>query len=72
MGGIVVKFARFTSAAAGSSQVWIQGADPAPLIKPCCGSIPHIEWRKMGTYTSPGPVFLSKKEEDWRWMLAQG
>ena len=26
----------------------------------------------MGMGVSPGPVFLSKKEEDWHWMLAQG
>ena len=34
--------------------------------------IPHIKWRKMGTDVSSGPVFLSKKEEDWQQMLAQG
>ena len=34
--------------------------------------VPHIKWRKMGTDVSSGPVFLSKKEEDWQWMLAQG
>ena len=39
-GGVVVKFSHSVSLAQGS-QVWILGADLAPLIKPCCGSIPH-------------------------------
>ena len=39
-GGAVVKFMGSASAAWGS-QFPILGADLAPLIKPCCGSIPH-------------------------------
>ena len=38
-GGTAVKFARSASAARGSL-VWIQGADMAPLAKPCCGRRP--------------------------------
>ena len=34
--------------------------------------VPHIKQRKMGTDVSSGTVFLSKKEEDWWQMLAQG
>ena len=38
--GIVVKFVHSGSAAQGS---WVQipGMDLTPLIKPCCGGIPH-------------------------------
>ena len=39
-GGTVVKFANSASAA-GGLQVQMPGADLAPLIKPCCGSIPN-------------------------------
>ena len=28
--------------------------------------IPHIKQRKMGRDVRSGPVFLSKKEEDWQ------
>ena len=34
--------------------------------------IPHRKERKMGMDVSSGPVFLSKKEEDWGRMSAQG
>ena len=36
----MVKFVHSTSVAQGS-QVWIPGTDLAPLVKPCCGRIPH-------------------------------
>ena len=39
-----------------------------PLIKPCCGGVPHMEQRKMGTDVSSGPIFLTKnkkKREIW-------
>ena len=39
-GGIVLKFARSALAAWGS-QVWVPGAELAPLVKPCCGGIPY-------------------------------
>ena len=39
-GGVVVKFACSALAARGL-QVWIPWVDLAPLVKPCCGGIPH-------------------------------
>ena len=39
-GGIVVKFA-CSAWVAQSSQVQIPGVDLAPLVRPCCGCIPH-------------------------------
>ena len=47
-GGVVFKFAHSTSAAQGL-QVRIPGVDPALLIKPCSGSVPHKmegDWHK--------------------------
>ena len=41
-GGIVVKFTHSTSAAQ-DSQVWITGADPAPLVKTRYSGIPHAK-----------------------------
>ena len=38
--GVVGKFTRSALAAQGL-QVRIPGVDLAPLIKPCCGGIPH-------------------------------
>ena len=38
--GVVVDFAHSTSVAWGL-QVRILGIDPALLVKPCCGGIPH-------------------------------
>ena len=32
------------------------------LIKPCCGSVPHIKWRNLGTDVSSRTVFLTKKK----------
>ena len=43
-----------------------------PLGKQAVAGIPHKKERKMGTDVSSGPVFLSKKEEDWQQMLSQG
>ena len=43
-----------------------------PLACHAVVGIPHIKQRKMGKDVSSGPVFLSKKEEDWQQMLAQG
>ena len=45
--GIVVKFIHSTLAAQGSL-VWILGVDLAPLIKPCCGGVPHIKIEEDG------------------------
>ena len=64
-GGIVVKFTHFALVAHGL-QVWILGTDLAPLIKPCCGGIPHKI--KIGTDLSSATIFLKQKEEDWQWM----
>ena len=53
--------------------VWVSGMEMAPLAKShAVAGIPHIKWRKMGMDASSGPAFLSKKEEDWQRMLAQG
>ena len=32
-----------------------------PLIKPCCGGIPHTKQRKIGTGVSSGQIFLTKR-----------
>ena len=65
-GGAAVKFARCTSVARGS-MFWIPHVDMALLGKShAVVGIPHIKWRKMGMDVSSGPVFLSKKEEDWQ------
>ena len=32
------------------------------VLKPCCGSVPHIKLRKVGTDVSSGPIFLTKKK----------
>ena len=55
----------------------IVGSDPG--CRPMHGlsshdvaGVPHIKLRKMVTNVSSGPLSLSKKEEDWQWMLAQG
>ena len=34
-----------------------------PLIKPSCGSVPHTEWRKIGTDVSSGTTFLTKEKK---------
>ena len=39
-GSVVVNFTPSASMAQ-SSQAQIAGMDPAPLVKPCCGGIPH-------------------------------
>ena len=47
-GGLEVKFVSYASAARGS-QVQIPGTDLAPLVKPCCGDIPHkieVDWHR--------------------------
>ena len=71
--GAVVKFAHSASELQGLL-VWIPGVDMVLLVKPCYGRrTKYIDWRKMGTDVSSGPVFLSKKNEgDWRQMLAHG
>ena len=66
---------KFTCSAseAQASQVWIPGTDVAPLVKPCCGSIPHEIERKIGTDVGSATISLKqKKEEDWQQILAQG
>ena len=70
-GGTAVTFARSTSAAWGSL-VQIPGADMALLASHAVVGVPHTKWRKTGTDVSSEPVFLSKKEEDWQQMIAQG
>ena len=60
--GIEVKFASSALAAQGS-QVRILGSDLAPLIRPCCGSVPHKteeDWTDLSSAT----VFRKQKEED--------
>ena len=74
LSGVVVKFT-CSALAAWGSPVWILGVDLAPLIKPCCGSIPQRRARRtynqdIQIYT--GDLVRKKKEEDWQWMLAQG
>ena len=67
-GGAAVKCARSASAAWGSP-VWIPGVDMAPFSKPCWGRHPTYKLEEDG-HGLTGPVFLSKKEEDWWQMLA--
>ena len=61
-GGIIVKFTYSTSVAQvhrlGS---WVQTY--TPLIKPCCGGIPHTKQRKISTDVSSGPIFLTKQNK---------
>ena len=33
-----------------------------PLIRPCCVSIPHTKWRKIGTDVSSATTFLKEKK----------
>ena len=40
--GVALKFACFALAAR-DSQVWILGADLAPLVRPCSGGVPHTK-----------------------------
>ena len=42
------------------------------LASHAVAGIPHVKQKRMGMDVSSGPVFLSKKEEDWWQMLAQG
>ena len=42
------------------------GVDMAPLGTPCCGRHPMYKVEEDGHDFSSGPVFLSKKEEDWQ------
>ena len=70
-GGVVVKFTCSALVASGL-WVWIADTTHTPLIKPCCGSIPHIIQRKIATEVRSATVFLKQKEEDWQQMLAQG
>ena len=45
----MVEFAHSASVAQGS-WVWIPGTDVTPLVKPCCGSVPHEieeDWEQM-------------------------
>ena len=58
--GVAVEF---TCSASASEIRWFrsQVQTYALLIKLCCGSVPHIKWREMGTGISSGPIFLSKK-----------
>ncbi len=60
--GIVVKFAHY-ALEAHSSQVWISSVNRAPLVKPCCGSIPHkIEEDWQQTLAQGQSSSLKKKE----------
>ena len=59
-GGAVVKCA-CSASAAGGSQVRIQGADMALLVKPCCGRRSTYKVEEDGHNVSSEPVFLSKK-----------
>ena len=34
-----------------------------PLIKPCCGGVPHTKQRKAGTDVGSGPLFLTKTKK---------
>ena len=43
-GGVAVKFA-CSALAAKSSRVWIQARTYTPLMKPCCGGVPHTKNR---------------------------
>ena len=70
-GDTAVKCTCSTLAARGSL-VQIPGADMAPLGMPCCGRRPIYKIEEDGHDVSSGPGFLSKKEEDWQQMLAQG
>ena len=65
-GGLVVKF-RCSASVAQGSQVRIPLTDLAPLLKPCCGDIPHKEEEDVSSVA----IFLKQKEEDWQQMSAQ-
>ena len=66
----MVKYMHFTLAA-WSLQVWIPSVDLPPLIRPCCGRIPH-KIEEDGIDVSSVTIFLKQKEEDWQQMVAQG
>ena len=34
-----------------------------PLIKPCCGGVPHMEWRTIGTDVSSKKTKKTKKTQ---------
>ena len=42
------------------------GCRPTPLIKPCCGDIPHTKQRKTGTDVSSGLICLKQKKKKKR------
>ena len=70
-GGTAVKFVRSALAAWGSP-VRILGVDMAPLGKPCCGRHPTYKVEEDGHGCELRASLPQQKEEDWRWMLAQG
>ena len=65
---VMVKLTRSTSAAQ-DLQVRITGADLPTVIKPWCGSVPHIKQSQIGTDVSSatiflkGPIFLTNKKK---------
>ena len=69
--GIVVKFAHSTS---GPRVRWFRSWEQTYtlLLNPCCSSVPHTKWRKIGTNVSSATIFRKQKEEDWQQVLAQG
>ena len=49
----LLRWPRFTGSDAGHG--------PTPLIKPCCGGIPHTKQRKICTDVTSGTIFLKPK-----------
>ena len=62
--GIVVKFSALCFGGLGS-QVRIQ-AWTSTTRQPCCGSSPHIKWRKIGTDVSSGLAKLPQEKKKER------
>ena len=66
---IVGKFSVLRFSGPGSTSL-DPGCGPTPLIKPCCGGVPHRKYRKTATDVSSGPLFPKQKEENWQQVLA--
>ena len=61
-GGVVVKFTRSTLQAQGL-RVWIQVKAYIPLIKSCCGGIPHVDRGRLAQMVAQGQSSSPKKKK---------